>query len=184
MKSFALFALSSLAIFAAATPDHIQTVLCTDAPIQTVTVTAPCAPGQTPVTGGGSGSGSGSPSSGSGWGGNPGSGPSGSGNGGVVTVTVTATQTITSIITETGSATTSANGVKQTHWIDVGAFTVEGSNKTVNQYRPNNITANVGDVVMFNMLKMAHSVTQSQFPLPCISKSEALSIYTCLRTGS
>jgi len=41
-------------------------------------------------------------------------------------------------------------------------------NSTDFLFKPNNITADVGDVVRFNMLGKAHSVTQSQFARPCI----------------
>lgn len=185
MKSFAIVALISLATIISASPDHFQSassVLCTDAPVQIVTITEQCASQQTIATG---------------------SGPAAThvevGNGNAATikvtitytappVTITAAVTITHVISGSSlstsdslitfstestastavSTTTSSAGAAVTHDVLVGAF-VDG-NKTLPDFlfMPNNITAAVGDVVRFNMLGKEHSVTQSQFAKPCI----------------
>ena len=169
MKSFALLSISSLAALVVSSPDHFQSVpsvLCTDVPAQTVTITQDCAPcqetgAQTGAPGSGSGSGNGD---------GTGSGNGSTGGSGVVTVTATVTETITTTvapdtvtITMTPSSTTtlsvtditeisttfSAPGSQQTFNVDVGAFPVEGTNQTTFEFRPNNITnANVGDLVL------------------------------------
>ena len=54
---------------------------------------------------------------------------------------------------------------KQTISVKVGAFAWD--NGTALEFRPNNISAKTGDVVRFDMLGMAHSVTQSSFSDPC-----------------
>ena len=120
MKSLTFLSISSLAALIASTPDHwqsVSSVLCTDAPAQTVTITQPCAPCQTGVPGSGPGTGTGGNGGNGGNGGSGGNGGNGSGvgggdggnggnggnggpggnggNGGVVTVTVSVTETIT-----------------------------------------------------------------------------------------
>ncbi|MCJ1475426.1 Mucin-21 [Lambiella insularis] len=188
MKSFAIVALTTFAAISSASPDHFQSVssvLCTDAPAQTVTVTEQCAPQQTAGTGSGPAATSTEVASG------------GSGMGSAtVTVTVTDTAapvTITATITDIMSSsrqstsenlttfstdssastaasttTTSSAGAVVTHDVLVGAF--KDGNNTLPDFlfKPNNISAAVGDVVRFNMLGKAHSVTQSQFAKPCI----------------
>ena len=99
----------------------------------------------------------------------------------IVTITQTATITDSFIITSsqgtsdvlitfstdlTATTTTTAALTKKTHDVLVGAF-VDG-NGTDFLFKPNNITADVGDVVRFNMLGKEHSVTQSQFARPRI----------------
>ncbi|KAI9810770.1 MAG: hypothetical protein M1827_006108 [Pycnora praestabilis] len=87
--------------------------------------------------------------------------------------TMTATTTKTDSATSTPpppppfsspSSTFIASGSAQTHVVQLGAF---GTPPLV-QYLPNNITANVGDVVEFQILAKAHSATQSNFATPCI----------------
>ncbi|KAI4152722.1 MAG: hypothetical protein LQ340_002746 [Diploschistes diacapsis] len=53
--------------------------------------------------------------------------------------------------------------------VAVGAFMDPLSNKTKFEFRPNNVTARVGDFIVFNMLGQSHSVTQSSFDSPCQS---------------
>ncbi|MCJ1409806.1 hypothetical protein MMC19_003889 [Ptychographa xylographoides] len=183
MKSFVIIAISSIATLISATPDHVQevAVTCTDPPVHTVTVTEACAPMTT----------SGAYSTAMG-------GSENSASTVTISVTVTETVapvTITKAVTITESvgsgsssseslitfstdlttsssiatiATTTTTAVlsKTTHDVLVGAF-VDG-NGTDFLFKPNNITAAIGDVVRFNMLGAAHSVTQSQFPKPCI----------------
>ncbi|MCJ1439184.1 hypothetical protein MMC27_008575 [Xylographa pallens] len=181
MKVLTIITLSSLAISISASPDHFQSVssiLCTDAPAMTVTITEQCAPGQTAVTTMSPGKGAGSTIA------------SSSSQGGDITITATITDTVT--VTQTATITGSAAGTssqstseaiafssdltssttmtaplsKKTHDVLVGAF-VDG-NGTDFLFKPNNITADMGDIVRFNMLGKAHSVTQSQFAKPCI----------------
>ncbi|MCJ1378315.1 hypothetical protein MMC17_001412 [Xylographa soralifera] len=182
MKVFAIIALAPFAMIVSASPDHFQSVssvLCTDAPETTVTIIEQCAPGQTAVSTVSTGKGTGSTIAGA------------SSQGGDITVTATITDTVT--VTQTATITGSAAGTssqstsevlitfssdltssttttaalsKKTHDVLVGAF-VDG-NGTDFLFKPNNITADVGDIVRFNMLGKAHSVTQSQFARPCI----------------
>ncbi|MCJ1397315.1 hypothetical protein MMC11_000507 [Xylographa trunciseda] len=182
MKAFAIIALSSLITIISASPDHFQSVssvLCTDAPAMTVTVTERCSQGNTAASTISASEGI-RPMIGS-----------GSSQGGDITITATITDTVTitrtATITDaftatssrsnsevlitfssdlTASTTTTAALTKKTHDVLVGAF-VDG-NGTDFLFKPNNITANVGDLVRFNMLGKAHSVTQSQFARPCI----------------
>ncbi|MCJ1294790.1 hypothetical protein MMC34_006348 [Xylographa carneopallida] len=181
MKSFTLTALSSLVTIISASPDHFQSVpsiLCTDVPPVTITVIEQCASLQTTAATRSTSEGAGPTT------------VSGSSQGAVVTVTATITDTFTvtqtAIVTDlaissssqsaseiitftsdvTSSTTTTAALSKKTHDILVGAF-VDG-NGTDFLFKPNNITADVGDIVRFNMLGKAHSVTQSQFARPCI----------------
>lgn len=147
MKPLILLTISSLAALVASNPDHFQTVpsiICTDPPTQTVTVTQDCAVCQTVIPGSGGSGGSGA--------------SDGSGGGAGVTVTITETVTTTlspvTLTTNTSkgnavSSTTSGVTAQQTFHVDVGAFSVDGTNETVVQFRPNNITdAHVGDVVL------------------------------------
>ena len=60
-----------------------------------------------------------------------------------------------------------APSAKETFRVDVGAFSIEDSSQTEVLFRPNNISANVGDIVLFNMLGLSHSVTESSFERPC-----------------
>ncbi|MCJ1426603.1 hypothetical protein MMC29_004506 [Sticta canariensis] len=103
---------------------------------------------------------------------------------GVVTVTVTggaSTVTITDSITITQhsgfsitskgapsptssvvySNTNTAPASKQTHHVKVGTF----DGKV--QFVPDNVNAEVGDVVLYDFLKLSHSLTQSEFLTPC-----------------
>ena len=185
MKSLALLSISSLAALVVSAPDHFQSVskdidisfvgrytdsfqvpsvLCTDVPAQTVTMTQDCAPCQTGVPpGSGSGSGNGDGTS---------SGSGSTGGSETVTVTATVTETVTTTvvpdtttmppssssttatlsvtdITTISTTTTSGPVSQQTFNVDVGAFTVEGTNQTTFEFRPNNVTnANVGDLVL------------------------------------
>ncbi|MCJ1314989.1 hypothetical protein MMC15_000303 [Xylographa vitiligo] len=181
MKAFAIVALSTLATVISASPDHFQSVssvLCTDSPAMTVTITEQCAPGQIVISTTSTGRDAGSTIA------------SGSSQGGDITVTTTITDTVTVTQTATipdtttgtsgqstsefitfSSNTTSSTTMtaalsKKTHDVLVGAF-VDG-NGTDFLFKPNNITADVGDIVRFNMLGKSHSVTQSQFARPCI----------------
>ena len=178
MKTLAFIAFSGLVAFAFAAPDHFQTVpsvLCTDVPAQTITVTKECgASAQATAVA------SSTEDQTNRW-----SRPE---DIIVVTVTktlppVTVTETAShasyttiapsssTLSTEvammsTATATTTAAGSKQTFHVDVGAFQ-NGAKKDF-LFKPNNISANVGDVVLFNMLGASHSVTQSKFFTPCI----------------
>ncbi|MCJ1416409.1 hypothetical protein MMC32_002744 [Xylographa parallela] len=181
MKVLILVTLSSLALIISASPNHFQSVssvLCTDVPVVTVTIAEQCAPGQTAISTTSPGEGAGSTIS------------SSKSEGGSITITATITDTVT--VTQTATITDSAAGAsslsileaitfssdltssttmtaplsKKTHEVLVGAF-VDG-NGTDFLFKPNNITAEVGDIVRFNMLGKAHSVTQSQFAKPCI----------------
>lgn len=127
MKS-TFFALSSAAAIAlvSAIPDHFQSVpsvLCTDPPVKTVTIT------KTVVV---------APS-----GGYPNTG---------VPEQTSVYNTATVGGTSTSASTPCSNSpAQQTHKVDVGAFKT-GDNATLFEFRPNNITANTGDVILFNML--------------------------------
>jgi plastocyanin len=68
------------------------------------------------------------------------------------------------------STSTPPNGsdAPVTHSVAVGAFPRASGLPPAFEFRPNNITAKEGDVVRFQMLKKAHSVTQSLFAKPCI----------------
>lgn len=98
--------------------------------------------------------------------------------GGASTVTITDSITITehsgSSITSNGASypsssavysnytnTNTAHASKQTHHVKVGIF----NNKV--QFVPNNVNAEVGDVVLYDFLKQSHSLTQSEFLTPC-----------------
>lgn len=96
--------------------------------------------------------------------------------GGASTVTITDSITITqhsgSTITSKGASipsssavytsTSTAHASRQTHHVKVGTF--EGGKL---EFRPNNVNAEVGDVVLYDFLKMSHSLTQSEFLTPC-----------------
>lgn len=163
MRSFALMALSGLTTLAIAGSDHMQ-------------ASAGCAPSQ-------SNAGTGVYADPDGRVAVPtnvkANGYGGSDN--RITVTVTSTATVTATVVNTVNAgqtgghggyggsgsTTQPPSSKQTHHVDVGAFKIPNSNKTELLFKPNNITANTGDVVLFNMLGAAHSVTESKFFTPC-----------------
>lgn len=79
------------------------------------------------------------------------------------TVTVTQTQTETKTITVDESSTTTYSSALATHTITVG-----GDPKTVGfQYSPPNITAQVGDHVVFKFMQKNHTATQASFGDPC-----------------
>ncbi|MCJ1283069.1 hypothetical protein MMC26_002396 [Xylographa opegraphella] len=181
MKAFATIALTSLAIITSAFPGHFQSaasVFCTDGPAITITIKEQCNPVQTtaPTKSTGNGAGSTMVSC------SPQAGDTIITATVTDTVTVTQTATVTYAVTGTPSQSTSevirfsqdftssttmtAAPSKKTHDVLVGAF-VEG-NGTDFLFKPNNITADIGDVVRFNMLGKTHSVTQSQFARPCI----------------
>ena len=63
--------------------------------------------------------------------------------------------------TKHATSTTTASRSKQTHHVDVGTF-----NGTV-KFVPDNVNAEIGDVVEYNFLKQSHSLTQSEFLTPC-----------------
>ncbi|MCJ1330313.1 hypothetical protein MMC10_006996 [Thelotrema lepadinum] len=67
------------------------------------------------------------------------------------------------------NATAAIAPPSQTFGVDVGAFSNPTNNTVSFEFRPNNVSASVGDVVIFNMLGLAHSVTQSSFDKPCQS---------------
>lgn len=149
MKSVTIALAAGLATLATATQSE-----CTSAATKTVTVTDTSAPAQY-------------------------SSPPYNGAPGVVTVTVTVPTTVTvTSSTEYGrgdssiasnptsssyiySTTTSAYGSRQTHKVQVGAF----DGKV--QFIPNNVNAEIGDVVLYNFLAKSHSLTQSEFLTPC-----------------
>ena len=177
MKTSAFIALSGLVAVASAAPDHFQSVpsvLCTDVPAQTITVTKDCG---TPAQATAAASSAQDQTNSS----------SRPGEVIVVTVTkilpVTVTETAShascattapsfpivstkAVASNTATATTTAVDSKQTFHVDVGAFQ-NGAKKDF-LFKPNNITANTGDIVLFNMLGASHSVTQSKFFTPCI----------------
>ncbi|MCJ1335740.1 hypothetical protein MMC09_001013 [Bachmanniomyces sp. S44760] len=177
MKTFLFVAAAILATAVDATPDHVETVeleatiVCTDPPASTVTVTESCAPAQTAVSApgapinsvvtvtvtstappvtitqtigvGGSGTGSGS----------------GSGETTILTTTTTASTT-------TLTSTTSATRAAETFHVDVGTF-----NGKV-QFVPDQLNAEIGDIVLYNFLAKSHSLTQSNFSTPCTANGE------------
>ncbi|KAI0843439.1 Cupredoxin [Hypoxylon sp. FL0890] len=74
---------------------------------------------------------------------------------------VTVTQTVTAGAEATGAAaTTTAAGAMATHTVTVG-----GAAGLV--FTPDQITANVGDMVIFTFMSMNHTATQSTFTEPC-----------------
>ncbi|KAI1418126.1 Cupredoxin [Hypoxylon sp. FL1857] len=80
-----------------------------------------------------------------------------------VTQTVTAGAEATSVGSETlsaGATTTAAAGAVATHTVTVG-----GAAGLV--FTPDQISANVGDMVIFTFMSMNHTATQSTFAEPC-----------------
>ncbi|KAI2634205.1 Cupredoxin [Hypomontagnella submonticulosa] len=80
-----------------------------------------------------------------------------------VTQTVTAGAEATAIGTETlgaGSTTTAVAGAIQTHTVTVG-----GAGGLV--FTPDQLSANVGDMVIFEFMSQNHTATQSTFAEPC-----------------
>ncbi|KAI0882504.1 Cupredoxin [Annulohypoxylon maeteangense] len=73
---------------------------------------------------------------------------------------VTVTQTVTAAAGTTAAATSAAAGAAATHTVIVG-----GSAGLV--YTPDQITANVGDMVIFEFMSANHTATQSTFATPC-----------------
>ena len=68
------------------------------------------------------------------------------------------------------STGTGSSSPVQTHEVQVGAFDDSGDpGKKLFQFRPNQILAEKGDVVNFQMMAAAHSVTQSAFAKPCVT---------------
>lgn len=59
------------------------------------------------------------------------------------------------------NATSTAYGARQTHHVQVGTF-----NGKV-QFVPNQVNAEIGDVVEYDFLIKSHSLTQSEFLTPC-----------------
>ena len=60
-----------------------------------------------------------------------------------------------------GSSTSTAYGSRQTHRVQVGTF----DGKV--QFVPNQVNAEIGDVVEYDFLIKSHSLTQSEFLTPC-----------------
>ncbi|MCJ1249099.1 hypothetical protein MMC30_006322 [Trapelia coarctata] len=141
MKSFGLVFLSSLAIITSAVPDHFQSVpslLCTDAPTQVTTVTVTKTASPITIT-----------------------------EAAKIVSTSRSSTSSKHISFSTATTTTTAALAKKTIDVLVGAF-AQGNGTNEFLFKPNNVTANIGDIVRFNMLGKAHSVTQSQFAKPCV----------------
>ncbi|KAI1460864.1 Cupredoxin [Annulohypoxylon moriforme] len=73
---------------------------------------------------------------------------------------VTVTQTVTAAAGTSAAATSAAAGAAATHTVTVG-----GAAGLV--YTPDSITANVGDMVIFEFMSANHTATQSTFATPC-----------------
>lgn len=79
-------------------------------------------------------------------------------------VTITDSVTITESVTDKGiysSTTSTGYGAKETHRVEVGTF-----NGKV-QFIPNQVDAEIGDIVEYDFLAKSHSLTQSEFLTPC-----------------
>jgi plastocyanin len=72
--------------------------------------------------------------------------------------------TATSNRVSTSASTTSSTGIA-THTIQVGP------KSNPHQYVPTNITANVGDIVVFEFYPTNHSVVQADYHAPCVPAS-------------
>lgn len=68
----------------------------------------------------------------------------------------------TQTITTTSSTSTAKSTGKATHTIQVGPKT------SPHAYVPHSITANVGDVVVFEFYPTNHSVVQADYDAPCV----------------
>lgn len=140
MKASTVAVFGGLATLAAATRDHYQNQQDTYPIAKTVTVTQPYVSTETLA---------------------PGSYPSGAppspynpGQDHQAAVTVT--------ITESAAPTTgAAYGARQTHRVEVGTFNGEV------KFVPNQVNAEIGDVVEYDFLAQSHSLTQSEFLTPC-----------------
>ena len=75
------------------------------------------------------------------------------------------TSSPTSTVMPTGCGPNNATLSTRYIQVDVGAF-ADKSGSTF-EFRPNHVNANIGDFVLFNMVGLSHSVTQSQFTSPC-----------------
>lgn len=155
MKSVAVTLAAGLATLATASPYQYEQPECSLAVTKTVTVTdtyqapsqySPGAPGVVTVTV----------------------------TGGASTVTITDSITITEHSGSSNGApypsksnsavytkTSTAHASKQTHYVKVGNFSGQV------QFIPDNVNAEVGDVVLYDFLKQSHSLTQSEFLTPC-----------------
>lgn len=81
------------------------------------------------------------------------------------TKTVSATEEKTKT---TSMFTTSSTTAIATHTIQVGP------KRAPHRYVPHNITANVGDIVVFEFYPANHSVVKADYLAPCVPASEGL----------
>ncbi|KAJ5595428.1 uncharacterized protein N7459_001636 [Penicillium hispanicum] len=89
------------------------------------------------------------------------------GNAETTTNTTTATTT-SEVASGSSSATTTTSTGSATHTIQVGPKTAPHA------YVPHNITADVGDVVVFEFYPTNHSVVKADYMAPCVPASEGL----------
>ncbi|KAI9039290.1 cupredoxin domain-containing protein [Aspergillus affinis] len=78
----------------------------------------------------------------------------------------TQSMTKTTATTTSASKTTSSTTGTATHTVKVG------SKEDPHQYSPHNITANVGDVIIFEFYPRNHSVVRADYLAPCVPASK------------
>ncbi|MCJ1258158.1 hypothetical protein MMC24_005989 [Lignoscripta atroalba] len=145
MKSIALVALGGFTSMVAASQDAFQSGWYGESPAKTVTVTGTCAPGQPGATGA----------------------PGNTINIAEMALPVAVEQSATAGGSGIGSdspestETTTASSPSKTFHVDVGTF------KGKVQFVPNQLEAEIGDVVIYNFLAKSHSLTESNFATPC-----------------
>ena len=90
-----------------------------------------------------------------------------------ITTTVKAGTKTTSDTTDSKTLTTS--GPSSTHSVVAATHTIQvGPKISPHAYVPNNITANPGDVVIFEFFPTNHSVVKADYLAPCVPASEGL----------
>lgn len=79
----------------------------------------------------------------------------------------TATGTSTSNTTSSSASKTTSTG-KATHTVQVGPKT------SPHAYVPHSVTANIGDVIVFEFYPTNHSVVKADFDAPCVPATDGL----------
>ncbi|PYI29684.1 hypothetical protein BP00DRAFT_427298 [Aspergillus indologenus CBS 114.80] len=85
------------------------------------------------------------------------------------------TSSITSAATTTSATSTASRSSTSSATTGVATHTVEvGSKTSPHGYSPHNITAKVGDVIVFEFYPRNHSVVKADYLAPCVPASESL----------
>lgn len=86
----------------------------------------------------------------------------------IALVTVGSAQSTTPVSTSSSASKTTTSTGKATHTVQVGPKT------NPHAYVPHNLTANVGDVVVFEFYPTNHSVVKADYLAPCVPATDGL----------